>query len=257
MGSASRPIKHGVRSDNHDPPYYDAIPYSDSDGFLPLWLRRVAYRTVRTNWKKRSSPQSSTRTEVGCPAGDGELIDDASRFGGDKERSKLNYEDGMARAFRSCHRRCARTGGSWSCSPTSSPEAWETLVAALIRAGFVVDGSWPIQTERQVSNRDRSAPPPLLPPSGSSARSGPPLAPAGTTRSSTKCARTSPSSSTTSGTPASAAPTSCGPPPGRPSKPSAGIPWSRRRTPRASRCPCRSSCATCGAWSWTSSSAVC
>ena len=28
------------------------------------------------------------------------------------------------------------------------PDAWETLVAALIRAGFVVDGSWPIQTER-------------------------------------------------------------------------------------------------------------
>ena len=27
------------------------------------------------------------------------------------------------------------------------PDAWETLVAAIIRAGFVVDGSWPIQTE--------------------------------------------------------------------------------------------------------------
>ena len=26
------------------------------------------------------------------------------------------------------------------------PDAWETLVAALIRAGFVVDGSCPIQT---------------------------------------------------------------------------------------------------------------
>ena len=29
------------------------------------------------------------------------------------------------------------------------PEAWETLVSALIRAGFVVDASWPIQTERE------------------------------------------------------------------------------------------------------------
>ena len=28
------------------------------------------------------------------------------------------------------------------------PEAWESLVGAIIRAGFVVDGSWPIQTER-------------------------------------------------------------------------------------------------------------
>jgi len=35
-------------------------------------------------------------------ANDGELIDDASRLGGDKEASKRNYEDGMARAFAAC-----------------------------------------------------------------------------------------------------------------------------------------------------------
>ena len=35
-----------------------------------------------------------------------------------------------------------------------SPDAWETLAAALIRAGFVVDGSWPIQTE--MGNRTRA-----------------------------------------------------------------------------------------------------
>jgi hypothetical protein len=34
------------------------------------------------------------------------------------------------------------------------PDAWETLVTALIRAGFVVDGSWPIQTE--MGNRTRA-----------------------------------------------------------------------------------------------------
>jgi adenine-specific DNA methylase len=35
-----------------------------------------------------------------------------------------------------------------------SPEAWETLVSAIIKAGFVVDGSWPIQTE--MTNRARA-----------------------------------------------------------------------------------------------------
>ena len=34
------------------------------------------------------------------------------------------------------------------------PDAWETLVGALIRAGFVVDSSWPIQTE--MGNRNRA-----------------------------------------------------------------------------------------------------
>lgn len=33
------------------------------------------------------------------------------------------------------------------------PDAWETLASALIRAGFIVDGSWPIQTE--MANRTR------------------------------------------------------------------------------------------------------
>ena len=32
-------------------------------------------------------------------------------------------------------------------SHNKQPDAWETLVSAIIRAGFVVDGSWPIQTE--------------------------------------------------------------------------------------------------------------
>ena len=34
------------------------------------------------------------------------------------------------------------------------PDAWEALVSAIIRAGFVVDGSWPIQTE--MGNRTRA-----------------------------------------------------------------------------------------------------
>jgi hypothetical protein len=38
------------------------------------------------------------------------------------------------------------------------PDAWETLVAALIGAGFVVDGSWPIQTERRKWTRGNSGP---------------------------------------------------------------------------------------------------
>ena len=72
---------------------------------------------------------------------DGELIDDASRFDGDKERSKQNYEDGMARSFRSCHAALQPNGRLVVVFANKQPDAWETLVSALIRAGFVVDGS--------------------------------------------------------------------------------------------------------------------
>ena len=41
---------------------------------------------------------------------DGELIDDASRFGGNREKSKAAYEEGMYRAFLSCHQALAPEG---------------------------------------------------------------------------------------------------------------------------------------------------
>ncbi|MFC3168694.1 hypothetical protein [Paracoccus fontiphilus] len=87
-------------------------------------------------------------------AGDGELIDDSSRFGGDKVASKKNFEDGMAAVFRRCHAALKPSGILVIVFANKNPDAWETLVGALIRAGFVVDGSLPIQTE--MGNRTRA-----------------------------------------------------------------------------------------------------
>src|SRR5207237_8018284 len=85
---------------------------------------------------------------------DGELVDDASRHGGDNAASKKSYEDGMARAFQACHAALNDHGRFVIVFAHKHPDAWETLVSALIRAGFVVDGSWPIQTE--MGNRTRA-----------------------------------------------------------------------------------------------------
>ena len=79
-----------------DPPYYDAIPYSDLMDFFHIWLRRLAH-SGSTDLSASFMSQLGPKWDTG--AKDGELIDDASRFGGDKELSKQGYEDGMARAF--------------------------------------------------------------------------------------------------------------------------------------------------------------
>ena len=60
----------------------------------------------------------------------------------------------MARAFQACHAALQSDGRLVVVFANKSPDAWETLAAALIRAGFVVDGSWPIQTE--MGNRTRA-----------------------------------------------------------------------------------------------------
>lgn len=133
-----------------DPPYYDAIPYSDLMDFFYVWLRRSTHALcseIDAVFRKPLGPKWDQEAE------DGELIDDASRFGGDKEQSKQNYEDGMARAFRSCHAALRPDGRLVVVFANKNPDAWETLVAALIRAGFVVDGSWPIQTEMSTRTR--------------------------------------------------------------------------------------------------------
>ena len=137
-----------------DPPYYDAIPYSDLMDFFYIWLRRVAHSVS-------NGLQDAFVSELGpkwdSEIDDGELIDDASRFGGNRELSKRHYEDGMAHAFRTCLESLKQDGRLVVVFASKNPTAWETLVAALIRAGFIVDGSWPIQTERQMRLRSVSS----------------------------------------------------------------------------------------------------
>src|SRR6266516_4862008 len=61
---------------------------------------------------------------------------------------------GTARAFQACHKSLRPNGRLVIVFAHKHPDAWETLVSAVIRAGFVVDGSWPIQTE--MGNRTRA-----------------------------------------------------------------------------------------------------
>ena len=134
-----------------DPPYYDAIPYSDLMDFFHVWLRRVLYGLSPETDAAFADPLGP---KWDAEENDGELIDDAGRFGGDRAASKRSYEDGMARAFGRLNA-CLRDAGRLVIVfANKQPDAWETLVSALIRAGFVVTGSWPIRTERE--NRQRS-----------------------------------------------------------------------------------------------------
>ncbi len=134
-----------------DPPYYDAIPYSDLMDFFHVWLRRALHGLSPETDAAFAEPLGP---KWSAAANDGELIDDAARFGGDRAASKRNYEDGMARSFARFHEALREDGRLVIVFANKQPDAWETLVSALIRAGFVVVGSWPIQTEMQ--NRQRS-----------------------------------------------------------------------------------------------------
>jgi adenine-specific DNA methylase len=127
-----------------DPPYYDAIPYSDAMDFFYVWLRRNLWGILdfeNNEFSYSSSPKWNFEEN------DGELIDDPLRFNGDKDLSKQTYEAGMQAVFQECNRLLSDSGKLVIVFANKQPDAWETLVSALIKSGFVVSGSWPIQTE--------------------------------------------------------------------------------------------------------------
>jgi adenine-specific DNA methylase len=134
-----------------DPPYYDAIQYADLMDFFYVWLRRVFANSDIPLSSAFSSPLSP---KWNADTNDGELIEDPGRFGGDKAKAHKAYEDGMFRAFRRCFESLLVDGRLVVVFANKQPDAWEALVSAIIRAGFVVSGSWPIQTE--MSNRTRA-----------------------------------------------------------------------------------------------------
>jgi adenine-specific DNA methylase len=126
-----------------DPPYYDAIPYSDLMNFFRIWQKRIIgdfSPEFREVFERPSPTWDSSQ-------GDGELIDDDSRHGGDAEKSRKTYEDGMTKAFRRSLDALKEDGRMVVVFANKEVDAWQSLIGALIRSGAVVTASWPIQTE--------------------------------------------------------------------------------------------------------------
>lgn len=137
-----------------DPPYYDAIPYSDLMDYFYVWQRRVLAGLSPEIDAAQSDPLGPKWSR---DRNDGELIDDASRHGNDRALSKRVYEDGMTRVFEQCAVALKPEGRLVIVFANKQADAWETLVSAIIRAGFVVDGSWPIRTEQAARMRAQAS----------------------------------------------------------------------------------------------------
>lgn len=119
-----------------DPPYYDAIPYADLSDFFYVWLKRSVGQLYAPKFDGLTTPKI------------GELVQQSDRHQGNQESAKRAYEDGMASAFRSAWQALKSNGRMVIVFAHKQPDAWETLVASMVKAGFVVTASWPIDTER-------------------------------------------------------------------------------------------------------------
>jgi putative DNA methylase len=140
-----------------DPPYYDNIGYADLSDFFYVWLRRSLGEVYPSIFKTLTTPKSQ------------ELIYAPHRFGGDKEKAKQFFENGLKQAFQRTYEASdpdypftvfyafkqtetdeedSKNGNGLS---QIASTGWETMLESLIQAGFSVTGTWPMRTE--LSNR--------------------------------------------------------------------------------------------------------
>jgi putative DNA methylase len=137
-----------------DPPYYDNIGYADLSDFFYVWLRRCLSKVYPELFGTMLVPKAQ------------ELVATAYRFDGDRREAKEFFEKGLLKAFNkmaACQTRSfpltlfyafkqAEAESEESDESRSSLIAstgWETMLEALLKAGFQITGTWPMRTEQQ------------------------------------------------------------------------------------------------------------
>lgn len=122
-----------------DPPYYDAIPYSDLSDFFLVWLKRTlpGLSFLHDPFDK-SNPLSPKAREA--------VQDETKEFEG-KPKDSSFFEERMAEAFAEGRRVLREDGVGSVVFAHKTTEGWEALLTGLIRGGWTITGSWPIATE--------------------------------------------------------------------------------------------------------------
>jgi putative DNA methylase len=144
-----------------DPPYYDNIGYADLSDYFYVWLRRCLASVFPQLFATLLTPKSQ------------EMIASPHRHGGSKESARRFFEEQLGKAFRRMRdaqdQRLPLTvyyafkqsesaesadedgGGDDSIASTG----WETMLEALVHAGFSVHGTWPARSEMSTRNVGR------------------------------------------------------------------------------------------------------
>ena len=136
-----------------DPPYYDNIGYADLSDFFYIWLRQSLQNTYPKLFRTMLVPKAE------------ELVATPYRFEGSTEKARNFFEDGMLHTCQQIYQYARedipvtiyyayKQSDTDEDSKTAST-GWETMLSAIIRAGFAITGTWPMRTE--LANRPVSS----------------------------------------------------------------------------------------------------
>ena len=128
-----------------DPPYYDNIGYADLSDFFYIWLRQSIKQYFPSIFRTMLVPKAE------------ELIATPFRFNGNTKKAKAFFEDGMfhtcCQLYKYAHEDIPVTiyyafkQSDTNENNETSSSGWETMLSAVINAGFTITGTWPMRTE--------------------------------------------------------------------------------------------------------------
>jgi adenine-specific DNA methylase len=113
-----------------DPPYYDAVPYADLSDFFYVWLKRILGNVHADLFSDELSPK------------DDECVVDET-----KGHDKLFFENLMERSLSEARRIISPDGIGNVVFAHKTTGGWESQLQAMVKAGWIITGSWPIDTE--------------------------------------------------------------------------------------------------------------
>ena len=133
-----------------DPPYYDSVPYADLSDFFFVWLKRIGRSdTDLRDPFDASNPLTPKIREA--------VRDEQNHIDGRPKKSAEWYEQRMHRAFSEGRRILVPNGIGSVVFAHKTTEGWEALLSGIIRGGWTISASWPLNTERGARLRARES----------------------------------------------------------------------------------------------------
>ncbi len=120
-----------------DPPYYDAVPYAYLSDFFYVWLKRSLGAVHPELFGGAAVPK------------DEEIVVDRPHELSNSTKDIAFYERELTKAFAEGRRILQPEGIGVIVFASKTTASWEAILQAVIDAGWVITGSWPIDTERE------------------------------------------------------------------------------------------------------------
>jgi hypothetical protein len=132
-----------------DPPYYDAVAYAHLADFFYVWLKRSLPMT---------SPYKKLFRTALVPK-EQECVVDRPHKRSPSPKTRDWFETKISDAMKEGRRVLAEDGVGCVVFAHKTTEGWEALITGILKAGWVITGSWPIETERsaRLNARDNAS----------------------------------------------------------------------------------------------------